>query len=75
MECFYCKGKMKRGKTAYTVSRKRYHFVLDDMPAWLCTQCGEAHFEEKEVTEIQKMLSKIDVHVHKINSVGATGKA
>lgn len=60
---------MKKSKTPYTISRKGYHFVLDNMPAWVCTQCGEAHFEEKEVTEIQKMLNKIDTHIQKINKV------
>lgn len=75
MECFHCKGKMKKGKTAYTVSRRGYHFVLDDMPAWLCTQCGEAHFEETEVREIQKMLNKIDPHVQKLHRAGVVVRA
>ena len=60
MECFYCKGKMVKGKAPLSVDRNGYHISWDAIPAWVCTQCGEPFFEEKEVNHIQKALRKVD---------------
>ena len=46
MECFHCKGRLTRKKISYTVNRKGYHLVIDDVPAWVCEQCGEPLFDE-----------------------------
>jgi len=34
--------------------------TLDAVPAWVCGQCGEAYFEEKEVDAIQKLIGAIE---------------
>ena len=31
------------------------HLTLDRIPAWVCTQCSEAYFDEPEVGTIQEM--------------------
>ena len=53
MECYYCKGTMVRTKTAYTINKNGYHLVIDDVPAWICQQCGEPYFEGEQVDFIQ----------------------
>lgn len=60
MECFHCKCKMKRGNAPYNADRNGYHILWESVPAWVCTQCGEALFEENEVNHIQNALSKIN---------------
>lgn len=60
MECFHCKGKMVKGKAPLSVDRNGYHISWDAIPAWVCSQCGEPFFEEKEVNHIQKALRKVD---------------
>lgn len=69
MECFYCRGKMVKGKTAYTINRKGYHLVIDHVPAYLCHQCGEPYFEEEGVKVIQEMLKVIDKKSEELQAV------
>jgi YgiT-type zinc finger domain-containing protein len=61
---------MERGRTTYTFNKSGYHLVLDDIPAWICTQCGEPYFEGQEVDAIQDVLKGLEVHVSKMR--GAT---
>ncbi len=56
MECFHCKGKMAKANAPFSADRNGYHISWDSVPAWVCTQCGEALFEENEVNHIQKAL-------------------
>lgn len=60
MKCMYCQGKMKRGVAPFHVDRKGYHVLWDEMPAWVCSQCGEAYFEAAEVNAIQAALKELD---------------
>lgn len=66
MKCYYCDGDMKKGETTYTANREGYHLLVDDVPAWICTQCGEVYFEEDEVDLIQDMLKEIDGRAAKV---------
>jgi hypothetical protein len=34
--------------------------LLDSVPAWLCEQCGESVFEEKEVRAIQDLIRTVE---------------
>jgi len=34
--------------------------MLDAVPAWVCEQCGEAYFEEKEVDAIQELVRSVE---------------
>ncbi len=40
--------------------------ILDEVPAWVCTQCGEAYFEEQEVAEIQTLIRAVDTQARKL---------
>jgi len=60
MKCIYCQGEMKRSTTPFHVDRKGCHLVLDAVPAWICKQCGEAYFEEKEVDAIQELVRSLE---------------
>ncbi len=51
MKCVICKhGETQRGHTVVTLERDGTLLVFRKVPAWVCTNCGEAYVSE-EVTE------------------------
>ncbi|MBI2918433.1 MAG: type II toxin-antitoxin system MqsA family antitoxin [Chloroflexi bacterium] len=60
MKCVHCQGDMKKGTTPFHVDRRGCHLVLDAVPAWVCRQCGEALFEEREVDAIQDLVRSVE---------------
>ena len=60
MECMYCKGELARRQVSYTANRNGYHLIIDDVPAWVCRQCGEYLFDEETTEAIQAMLREMD---------------
>ena len=57
---------MKRSTAPFHVDRKGYHLVVDTVPAWVCGQCGEAYFDEREVDVIQQAIRGLDDHTRKL---------
>lgn len=66
MKCMYCQGEMMRGSAAFHIDRKDVHVSLDNLPAWVCTQCGEAYFEETEVDAVQDIIRAVDEQTAKL---------
>lgn len=66
MECLCCKGVLVRKKVSYTATRQGYHLIIDDVPAWVCEQCGEPLFDEGTVDAIQEMLREIGIRKEKL---------
>lgn len=60
MQCMHCKCGMKRAHAPFSVDRNGYHVSWDALPAWVCQQCGEPHFEPAEVARIQRALVALD---------------
>ena len=60
MSCIHCHGKMSRSTAPFRVDRAGYHLSFDTIPAWVCNQCGEAYFEEREVNAIQTVVDNLD---------------
>lgn len=65
MECLYCKGTLARERVSYAATRKGYHLIIHDVPAWVCEQCGEPLFDEKTVDAIQEVLQGVDTRLEK----------
>ena len=66
MRCIHCRGKMRKGSVPFQIDRKGYHLLLDAVSAWVCTQCGEAYFEEAEVDAIQEAIRSLDKRTEKL---------
>jgi YgiT-type zinc finger domain-containing protein len=62
----YCQGEMERGSAPFHIDRKEVHISLDKVPAWVCTQCGEAYFEETEVDVMQEIIRAVDKQAGKL---------
>jgi YgiT-type zinc finger domain-containing protein len=60
MKCLHCKGELIRGTAPFSTDRNGYHITWEAIPAWVCSQCGEALFEENEVDHIQIALEQLD---------------
>jgi len=67
MKCMHCQGEMKRGHAPFHIDRNGYHVMWDAIPAWVCSQCGEAYFEPREVAEIQAALKELDKRSSKLS--------
>jgi YgiT-type zinc finger domain-containing protein len=60
MTCLHCGGRLDRATTTYAATRTGFHLILDDVPAWVCSQCGEPLFDEATVDAIQSMLRAVE---------------
>lgn len=60
MKCMHCNGQMRRATAPFHVDRHGYHLVLDVVPAWVCSQCDETYFEQREVDAIQGAIQALD---------------
>jgi YgiT-type zinc finger domain-containing protein len=59
MNCVICKtGRVKPGTTTFTVERDGRTYVLRDVPAAVCQQCGEPYFDA-EVT--RHILAQVEL--------------
>jgi len=65
MECLYCKGTLVRERVGYAATRRGYHLIIHDVPAWVCEQCGEPLFDEKTIDAIQEVLQGVDARLEK----------
>ena len=45
LHCPICKAEMVSGKTELIMKRDRSVVVIEDIPAMVCSQCGEASIE------------------------------
>jgi YgiT-type zinc finger domain-containing protein len=69
MECLSCKGALSKGTTHYTINRKGYHVLIDDLPAYICSQCGEALLPEEGVEKIQKIVDDMDLDYEMLKEI------
>lgn len=60
MKCMYCQSEMKKSTAPFHIDKKGIHVSLDEVPAWVCTQCGEVYFEEMEVDSMQALVKSIE---------------
>lgn len=70
MRCLHCQGDMKRLTAPVHIDRTSCHVTLDAVPAWVCQQCGEPYFEEREVDAIQDLVRLLE---QKATSLRPTG--
>jgi YgiT-type zinc finger domain-containing protein len=73
MKCMLCQGEMERTTAPFHIDRKGIHLSLDDVPAWVCRQCGEPYFEESEVGTIQSIIRAVDQETEKLVRTGYRG--
>jgi len=70
MKCMYCGGEMQRTRSTYTIDRDGYHLFIKDVPAYVCSQCGEKHFQESEVADIQQLIRALERNLERVHVSG-----
>ena len=70
MKCMHCLGEMEKTTAPFHIDRKGVHLSMDDIPAWVCKQCGEPYFEETEVDTIQAIIKTVDQQANKLAKAG-----
>ena len=60
MKCSHCQAQIERVTTAFHIDRRDYHAILDSVPTWVYSQCGEPFFEEREVDAIQDLIRSVE---------------
>jgi len=74
MKCHYCGGEMKKEKTSYSVNKLGYHLIIDDINAWICSQCGETYFEGEVIDAIQDVIESTDKGITKVKDILLTAQ-
>lgn len=68
-KCFFCKGTMAQKKVSVDYWWKGELLIIEKVPAWVCTQCGEEVYEglvAEKMEQVAKAKSKkrtLVVHV------------
>ena len=57
---------MKQGTAPLHIDRNGCHLTIDNVPAWVCQQFGEAYFEEQQVDTIQDLIRTIEQKANKL---------
>jgi YgiT-type zinc finger domain-containing protein len=66
MKCIHCQGEMTQGTAPFHIERENIHISLDKIPAWVCSQCGEVYFEEKEIEILEQLIQSIEAQNKKL---------
>ncbi len=61
MKCPSCRGKMEKGFTTlpYELSRDKL-IVVREVPALVCTQCGEVFIESPILKKVEALLDAVE---------------
>jgi len=60
MKCVICrKGETKEGTTTVTFDREGITLVVKDVPAQVCTNCGEDYIDEKVAHDLLTIAEKM----------------
>jgi len=52
MRCPFCGGMVDRKKVNYEYRKKEKYFIVRNVPALVCSECGERFFESEVVEKI-----------------------
>lgn len=58
IKCSVCKGNLIQKKITYTQELEGKFYVVSDVPALVCSQCGEQYLSPVTVDSIQKVIEK-----------------
>lgn len=58
--CEICKGTMVEEFQDYTVEVDGDQILVEDVPIWVCEQCGFSEVEQEVVEAIEDMLAHMD---------------
>ena len=57
LRCIRCEGRMERGTAPVHLEKEGCRVSWDALPAWVCSRCEAAYFEEREVLLVKGTLA------------------
>jgi len=69
MKCAQCGGKLTHQRTSYTIARSGYHLTVNDIPAWVCTQCGQPLFDDEQSATLERLIAALDAGAERLRTV------
>jgi len=58
MKCYLCSGEMKKEMVTITRYRKGNYYLIEEVPAMVCEQCGEKWFSMSTVMKMDQLMEK-----------------
>ena len=59
MNCFFCKGEMKRSTTTHFVDLKKCMVIVKNVPCWECPKCGEIVLDDDVVKRLDDIVRRV----------------
>lgn len=59
MNCVMCKGRLIDGKVNHIVDINSHIIIIKNVPANICTQCGEYYIDNKTALIIEELIDKV----------------
>ncbi len=57
-KCSFCEGHLHRKKTDFLVKVAGKIISINNVPAYICDNCGEAYYEPQESRNIDKIMTE-----------------
>lgn len=57
VRCIRCEGRVERGTAPVHLEKEGCRVSWDALPAWVCSRCEAAYFEEREVLLVKGTLA------------------
>lgn len=61
--CDVCKAPMVQENQDYVVELEDGELLIEDVPIWVCEQCGNSFVEEDVIAAVEDMLEHMDTVV------------
>lgn len=63
--CPVCKAPMEESLQDYVVTLEEgEEVIVEDVPMWLCEQCGYTEVEEEVIATVEDMLDHMEMVIH-----------
>lgn len=59
MECIVCKGLTEKKNVNYILDLNNTIIIIKDVPANVCTKCGEKYFDDNVMENLEKIVNNL----------------
>lgn len=66
MMCFVCKGQLEEGTTTFMTDLGTCIVIIKNVPAKICSQCGEVSYSDEVAKKIQKIINTLRNQVSEV---------
>ena len=60
MKCFRCKGDTEQKIKTHTVTLEKCVIIIKNVPAFVCSQCGEVYFTDDVMRKLELIINKLE---------------